>query len=153
MHDLISWASHEHDVVALFSTKSEFIAAETCRELLWLEKLLNSFGRKGEMPFQVMEDNQNYIKQSQSEKMKAPTKHIGLRCPLVCDLTKKGIVEVIYCHTTEMRANILIKLLYRDCFQNLNSKAGLLKGHSMQVSKAVLHAVCSLNDWGTLLAW
>ena len=101
--------SYKQGVVAFCSTESEFIApAEAFRELLWLEKLLKNLGI--EMPIQMMEDNQICIP---GGKMNACTKHISLRYYLVCDLTEKGIIEMIYCHTREMTADITPSLFKR----------------------------------------
>ena len=49
--DPILWASQNQDAVALSSSESELASAtEECRQMLWLEKLLNDFEIKNERP-------------------------------------------------------------------------------------------------------
>ena len=92
-----------------------------------------TLGSRKRCLIQVMEGNQSCIKLSQSEKMNTHTKHIGMRCHLVCDLTEKGVTELVYSPNTEVMAGILIECLPRVHFQNLCDKMDLQEGRSIQV--------------------
>lgn len=78
-----------------------------------IEKLLN-YIRGEEMPIQIMEDNQDNIKLSPSEKMNMCTKDICMRYYLVRDITKKGTVQIIYCPTMMGTTDIWNKPLPKD---------------------------------------
>ncbi|KXJ69040.1 hypothetical protein RP20_CCG000421 [Aedes albopictus] len=54
---LISWCARKQACVALSSTEAEYISlAESCRELLWLKKLLKDFGEPVQKPVQIFEE-------------------------------------------------------------------------------------------------
>ncbi|XP_060137743.1 uncharacterized protein LOC132593052 [Zootoca vivipara] len=109
--------------------ESQYIATlEACREIAWLDQLLKDFGVPRRGPVSLMEDNQSSIKLTQSEKFLARTKHIGVRYHYIRQVIEDGLVEMCYCNTEQMTADILTKPLLREKFQDLRGKLGLLGG-------------------------
>ncbi|XP_077779109.1 uncharacterized protein LOC144326426 [Podarcis muralis] len=106
--------------------KSEYVAAtEACREVAWLDQLIKDFGLVRKEPVSLLEDNQSCLKLTQSEKFHVRTKHIGVKYHYIPKMIQEGLVELSYCSTEEMTADILTKPLPRDSFQNLRVKLGL----------------------------
>ncbi|CAI5773473.1 Retrovirus-related Pol polyprotein from transposon TNT 1-94 [Podarcis lilfordi] len=106
--------------------KSEYVAAtEACREIAWLDQLIKDFGLVRKGPVSLLEDNQSCLKLTQSEKFLARTKHIGVKYHYIRQMIQDGLVELSYCSTQEMTADILTKPLPRESFQNLRVKLGL----------------------------
>ena len=122
----VVWGSYKQNCVALSSTEAEYISAsESCREIAWLDELIKDFGLVRKEPVSLLEDNQSCIKLTQSEKFLARTKHIGVRYHYIRQAVQDGLVELSYCCTNEMAADILTKPLPRESFQNLRVKLGL----------------------------
>ncbi|CAI5799470.1 Retrovirus-related Pol polyprotein from transposon TNT 1-94 [Podarcis lilfordi] len=106
--------------------KSEYVAAtEACREIVWLDQLIKDFGLVRKGPVSLLEDNQSCLKLTQSERFLAKTKHIGVKYHYIRQMIQDGLVELSYCSTQEMTADILTKPLPRESFQNLRVKLGL----------------------------
>lgn len=122
----VAWGSYKQSCVALSSTESEYVAAtEACREIAWLDQLIKDFGLVRKGPVSLLEDNQSCLKLTQSEKFLARTKHIGVKYHYIRQMIQDGLVELSYCSTQEMTADILTKPLPRESFQNLRVKLGL----------------------------
>ena len=108
---VISWVSRKQTCVTLSSTEAEFIAlAECCQEILWFKKLLDDFGiETGTVS--IYEDNQSCMKLVDQEKQSNRSKHIDIKYYFVKDLKLQGIINLIYCPTELMVADLLTKPL------------------------------------------
>ncbi|CAI5780530.1 Retrovirus-related Pol polyprotein from transposon TNT 1-94 [Podarcis lilfordi] len=117
---------HRHKLDSRAKAESEYVAAtEACREIAWLDQLMKDFGLVRKGPVSLLEDNQSCLKLTQSEKFLARTKHIGVKYHYIRQMIQDGLVELSYCSTQEMTADILTKPLPRESFQNLRVKLGL----------------------------
>ena len=54
--------------------------------------------------------------------MHGHSKHIDVRFHFLRDLTKEGIIELIYCGTQEQLADVMTKALKLDTFQKLRDQ-------------------------------
>lgn len=122
----ISWAARKQQCVTLSSTEAEYVAlSEASRELLWLLKLMKDLGETVANPITVQEDNQSCIAMLRSEGGNNRTKHIDTRYNFVKDLVSTGVMNVVYCPTGLMIADVLTKPLARVKLEQLRKKIGL----------------------------
>lgn len=122
----ISWTARKQQCVTLSSTEAEYVAlSEASRELLWLLKLMDDVGEIVDQPIQIRENNQSCIAMLRSEGESSRTKHIDTRYNFVKELNSTGVMNVVYCPTETMIADILTKPLARIKLQLLRKKIGL----------------------------
>ena len=123
---LVSWRSKRQEIVALSSTEAEYIALSlAAQELVWLKPFVKDLGYNQEN-YVLYEDNQGAIALTKKPENHARTKHIDIRYHFVRDLVQKKEIEVDYCPTTDMLADIMTKGLSRPRFQDLCNKLGII---------------------------
>jgi len=72
----ISWLSRKQPVVALSTTKAEYLAlCAATQEAIWLRRLLTDFKAPPERPTTIREDNQSAIAIAKNPISHAKTKH------------------------------------------------------------------------------
>ena len=107
----VSWKSKKQPIVALSSMEAEYIAlAAAVRESNWIDKLQTDLQVKG-MSTIIFEDNQSTIKTSKNEIHSDRSKHIDVRYHYVREQVQKKAVEIQYCPTEDMIADIMTKAL------------------------------------------
>lgn len=125
-NNTISWLSKKQTTVALSSTEAEYIAAALAsQELLWLRQLLIDLDIPCTEATTIFEDNQGCIKLVCVGKMNARNKHIDIRHHHLRDLQTKGIMDLKYCSTDEMLADVMTKPLNRHKLIGINNRIGL----------------------------
>lgn len=108
----IYWGSRKQTCVALSSTEAEFVAlAECCQELTWIVRMLQDFSVDVPTPVLVHEDNQSCIKQLESTKVNNRSKHVDTKYHFVRKLHEDNLIDVRYCPTDQMVADMLTKPL------------------------------------------
>ena len=73
----------------------------------------------------ILEDNQSAISMSKNPQFHGRTKHIEIKYHFIREQVKKGSIELKYCPTEEMIADMLTKGLPRDKFVKLHRMAGV----------------------------
>ena len=122
----IQWASHKQSMVTLSSTEAEYIAlSETVQESIWIRRLIQDLNENITGPTVIFEDNQSCIKMLQNEKSSGRTKHIDTKYHYVRDLLKQGEIDVIYCASNEMMADLLTKPLEATKTKQFTKDIGL----------------------------
>ena len=122
----VSWASRKQHCVALSTAEAEYVAlTEACQELSWLQALLNEFGEKVTTPTTIFEDNQSTLKMIQSDKFSNRTKHMDLKFHFIKEMNHDGLVDFVYCPSTEMTADILTKPIQGNRILKLREMIGL----------------------------
>ena len=132
----INWASRKQDCVSLSSTEAEYVAlSDGCRVLLWIKRLLEDFGVKTCTPINVHEDNQSCIKLVLNDRTGRRSKHIDTKYNFVKDLSRSKKINLVYCPTDVMVADLLTKPLGRLKTNQLRSMMGLVdlaKGRNIE---------------------
>ena len=109
----ISWSAKRQELVTLSTAKSEYVAAtHAAKEAKWLHKLLRQlFPHLLHLPMTLHCDNQSAIKLAMTENYHARTKHLDDCYFFIRDLISKGVINLTYCPTEEMLANMFTKAL------------------------------------------
>ena len=124
----ISWLSKKQPVVTLSTTEAEYIALSTAtQETVWLRQLLLDFGVQQDQATTIMEDNQGAIFIAKNPVTHARSKHIDVRYHYIREALRDGTIDLQYCPTQEMTADILTKPLHKGRFESLREKMGLEK--------------------------
>jgi len=122
----VSWASKAQPVVALSSSEAEYIALSMAtQEAAWMQKLLDDL-QGCVRPVKIMEDNQGAIAIARNSIAHARTKHIDIRFHYVREVIEEGIIEIEYCPTEVMIADLLTKPLSKERFERLRQMMGLI---------------------------
>ena len=125
----VSWASRRQDCVTLSTLEAEYVAlTETCQEVVWMRRLLGDLGEEQTTATVVNEDNQGCLNFARSERSSKRSKHIETKRHFVKDLCERGEVELVYCPTEDMKADVLTKPLGRLKHHDLASQLGLVGG-------------------------
>jgi hypothetical protein len=97
----------------LSTTESEYVATtHAAKELIWFRHLLEEIFRPLKHPITLHSDNQSAIALAHSNgQFHARTKHIDIRWHFIRYSIKKGSIELVYCPTEDMTADLFTKPL------------------------------------------
>ncbi|RDX74739.1 hypothetical protein CR513_45469, partial [Mucuna pruriens] len=114
----ISWCSKKRSLVALSSCEAEYIATSmgAC-QALWLGNLMTKIKIRREESMKMLIDNKSPISLAKHP-IAHGSNHIETRFHFLRDQVSKGKLELKYSNTNEQVANILIKSLKGDQFQD-----------------------------------
>ena len=122
----ISWASQKQPTVALSTAEAEYIAlCLATQESVWLRQLNKDLQIDCSSPTIIHEDNQGTIAMSKNPVLHKRTKHIDIKFHFVREKIHDKTVELKYCPTHEMVADIFTKPLPRGQFESLRARLGL----------------------------
>ena len=114
----ISWLSRKQPVVALSTTEAEYVALSTAaQEAVWLRRLLSDIKATPGTPTIINEDNQGTIAIAGNPVSHSRTKHIDIKYHYVHEALSNGVIDLAYCPTEQMTADILTKPISCDRFE------------------------------------
>jgi hypothetical protein len=122
----ISWRSKKQPIVALSSMEAEYIAlASATKEGISLKKLEKNLMIK---PSKILinEDNQSTIKLTKNEIYNDRSKHIDVRYHFTRECVQRNLLEINYCPTEDMTADILTKSLGSTLHMRHAARLGLV---------------------------
>ena len=107
----ISWKSKKRPTIALYTCESEYMAlAKTTQESLYLIQLFNGIDPQQRYePAKILGDNQGAIALSKDPIIRQRYKHIDIKYHFIRDVLHKKKIEIVYCPTTDMIADIMTK--------------------------------------------
>ena len=118
---LISWYSRLQPIVATCTMEAEYIALSlVMKDITWLRNLLQEINFPATSKATVFEDNQACIKYANDPgRFHQRSKHIDVRFHFVREKIQEGLVDLVYCPTSKMRADFLTKALPAPRFLEL----------------------------------
>ena len=123
----VSWRSKKQRSVALSSTEAEYMAlSEATQEAVWLKVFLCELGEMTiDESVKIYEDNQGSIALAKNPEFHKRTKHIDIRYHFVREKVEDGQVNLVYCPTQDMLADMMTKPIVSVQFDFLRSKLGI----------------------------
>lgn len=125
----ISWSAKQQVVVALSSTKAEYIGiTHAAKEALWLCSLLAELVHPdfAEHTVCLYSDNKGAMDLAHNNSFHAHTKHISIRYHFIHEAVKRKAVELGYRRTEDMPADLFTKPVSRAHLEHLRVLMGLL---------------------------
>ena len=124
----ISWLSKKQAVVASSTSEAEYVALSSAiQEVVWLQKsLISDIQATSQEPTLLMEDNQGAISIAKNPVAHSRTKHIDIRYHYIREAIQ-GVVNLCYCPTEQMVADLLTKSLPREHFKMLQDAMGMVE--------------------------
>ena len=124
----VSWLSKKQTTVALSTAEAEYIAlCSATQETVWLRRLLMDLNLNPCNATTLMEDNQSAIAIARNPVAHTRTKHIDIRYHYVREAVQEGTIDICYCPSADMIADILTKPLSRERFEKLRLQMGMNK--------------------------
>ena len=131
--------------MALSTAEAEYMAAtQATKEALWLKQLLNEIGLTQSQPVLIRSDNQGCIALTKNPAYHSRTKHIDIRHHFIRDSVEVGDIELQYCATNDMVADVLTKALARDKHEQHTDTLGVRHSKDSQSGSVESNAGCSL---------
>ena len=125
----ISWGSKKQSSVSLSTSEAEYIALSLAiQEGKWVHRLLCEIltaANKQAPGLKIFEDNQSCIKMTKNPVNHGRAKHIDIKYHHIRDEVKRGEVELQYCETSIMLADILTKALPGPRHKELTAALGI----------------------------
>jgi len=122
----VSWSSKKQNVVALSSTKAEYIAQmHAVKEAVWLWNFISEIRGERERALTMLCDNQGAISLAKDNKFHSRTKHIDLRYHFIHEAVEEGKINVTYIPTEDNVADIFTKSLAKLKFVRFVEMLGL----------------------------
>ena len=122
----ISWTSKRQPTIALSTTEAEYMAtSHGTKEAMWLRQLLADVGCVQEGATPLMCDNQGCIALAKNPKHHSRTKHIDVQHHFIREKVEEEVIELMYCATEHMVADVLTKSLGRERHEMLIQAMGL----------------------------
>ena len=128
----VSWRSKKQTCVALSTAEAEYMAlVSAAQEAIWMRQLATDLGSNPTGATVIFEDNQSAIRMAKNPQFHGRAKHIGIKFHFIREQVNTGTVELNYCPTEEMVADMLTKGLSRDKLAKMRTMAGLtnMPGH------------------------
>ena len=106
------------------------------QEAIWLNRLLAELLQKEtSKPAVIYQDNKSAICMAKNPQFHGRSKHIAIKYHFIRDETKNGTIDVQYCRTEDMVADMLTKGLYAERFVKLREMAGVKELHQQSDTK------------------
>ncbi|XP_071708375.1 secreted RxLR effector protein 161-like [Rutidosis leptorrhynchoides] len=123
---VISWCSKKQDVVALFSTEAEYIAATMAdQECTWLRRLIGDILEEVDYVVKLKCDNESAIKLASNPVFHARTKHIEMRYHFIREKVLSGEKKLANVRTNDQVADIFTKALIKAKFMEFREALGI----------------------------
>lgn len=122
----VSWGSRKQNCVTMSTMEAEYVAlSEAAQEAVWLRRLLCELDEEQPLPTKINEDNRSCIDFVSLERQNKRSKHIDTRLHHAKDLCTNGFIQLDYCPTDRMVADIFTKPLGPQKMKQFTADLGL----------------------------
>ncbi|KAL9429389.1 hypothetical protein AB3S75_031241 [Citrus x aurantiifolia] len=122
----VAWSSKKQPIVTLSTTEAEFVAGAACAsQAIWMKRIFEKLSLEESKCTTIYCDNSSTIQLSKNPVLHGRSKHIDVRFHFLRDLTRDGVVELVYCGTKDQLADVMTKPLTVDVFQKFRSQLGV----------------------------
>lgn len=122
----VSWSTKKQPIVTLSTTEAEFVAATSCAsQAIWLRNILAELNFKQQKGTIIYCDNSSAIKLSKNPVLHGRSKHIDVKFHFLRDLSREGVIQMIYCRSEDQFADIFTKSLKAAPFVKLRKLLGV----------------------------
>jgi hypothetical protein len=123
---IVSWHCNKQSLVSLSTMESEFIsAARGVQEAMGCYHMVKELGQPIALPIKLFMDNQAGIATIINEASSSKTKHVDIKHKYVKELYRMKLVLPSYVITTNMKADILTKIIPAPNFVRLRALIGI----------------------------
>lgn len=123
----ISWMSKRQTIIATSTAEAEYISLfHATQESVTLQRLLHDIDNQEDRAITLYTDNQAAISIGKNLSSKTRTKHIDIKFHYVREAVANKNINIEYCPSIEMIADILTKPINRDQYQYLRKKMGII---------------------------
>ena len=124
----VTWSSKKQSCVALSTAEAEYIAlSSAAQEAVWMRQLTTELGSPPETATIIHEDNQSAISMTKNPQFHGKSKHIAIKYHFIREQLSDGTIQIQYCPTREMVADIFTKGLGGEQFRKLRDMAGVIQ--------------------------
>ena len=124
----VTWKSKKKPCVALSTAEAEYMALScAAQEAVWLRQLTAELGSPPKTATTIFEDNQSAICMTKNPQFHGRAKHIAIKHHFIREQVGNGTIELEYCPTNEMLADMFTKGLSREQFGKLRLQAGIME--------------------------
>ena len=120
----VSWLSKKQAVVALSTAEAEYVALSLATQKQHGSRSYLPIYRY-QQPIVIKEDNQGAIALARNPIAHSRTKHIDIRFHFIRKAQEEGVIDIVYCPTSEMVADLLTKPIPRGQFEKLRTLMGM----------------------------
>jgi hypothetical protein len=114
----VSWKSQRQRTVATSTTEAEYMALYSgTQEITWLKQMLLELGIMDANPTVIFQDNQGSIALAENPVYHQRTKHIDVKYHFIRKKIEDKVIQLRYCATDEMVADIMTKNLVKIKFE------------------------------------
>ena len=122
----VSWRSKKQPHGALSTAEAEYIALSAAvQEALWMKQLLIDLNVNIESSMTIYEDNKAAISMSKNPQFHGRAKHVDIKRHFLRDHVYKGSVNIFYCPTGNMLADLFTTGLSKGQFRKLLELTGV----------------------------
>lgn len=124
----VVWASRKQGCVTTSTMEAEYLAlSDAAQEAVWLRRLLGELDEEQQQPTTINEDNRSCIDFVALDRQNKRSKHIDTKYHHAKDLCGKGVIQLRYCSTNEMIADIFTKPLGPTKVKRFAEALGLVR--------------------------
>ena len=123
---VVSWSSKKQPTIALSTVEAKHMAASNAtKEAIWLQVLLEDLGYPQLHTTVIHTDNQGCIALAQNPVAHSWAKHIDIWHHFLCKCIERKEIDLSYCSTKDMVADIFMKALPHEAFTKFCSTLGV----------------------------
>lgn len=137
-NSVISAKSKRQETPAKSTTDAEYMSlCAAISEVLYLLPLIEEMGYKQELPINVFEDNQSCIAIAKNPVNNVRSKHIAVKYHFIRHYIDTKVINVIYCKTGEMIADIMTKGLPKIQFIHHRTNMQILDNGNSHLKRKI----------------